>query len=373
MKHPKRWLAVAALTTTSVLGGLVGMGGAEAVSPQVGTFCANSGTVVGAGATFQTNVQATFKADYQDRCNQLGRAPGSLTYNGGGSGAGRSQFCSGTVQYGASDEPFDVAEKASCHSGAAFNQFPVALGAVTISYNAPTGCALPSPLNLTAAQVSGIFKGTITNWSSIVSTCSAALSRVVRSDSSGTTYVFKDFLSKRDSSWATYKTNANNTVWPGTPAPLTGSGNGGVASVVNSTDGSVGYVELSSAFSNGLTWANVENSAGTFESPVEADGAANCTTAAATAVLPTSTDGDWSGVSITDGLVGYPICSFTYLLIWTDASATIGASAGQEQMLADLVDIAIDAKTQADLRAKHYGFLPHNALAVDHAGALSLH
>lgn len=260
--------------------------------------------LTGAGATFPYPLYSQWFDAYH-------RATGTrINYQSIGSGGGIRQFAEGTVDFGATDGPM-TDEQIAAVDGDVLH-IPTALGAVVLTYNLP---ALgETRLKLDGAAIAGIFSGEITRWDddrlAQLNPGAALPDREIvpvhRSDGSGTTYIFTDYLAKVSPGWAENFGAGTSVSWP---SGLGGKGNEGVTQQVKQTEGAVGYVELIYATSNQLAYAEVRNAAGNFVAP-----SLRTVTAAAEQELGDTTD---FRVSITDapGAEAYPIASFTWLLI----------------------------------------------------------
>ena len=221
-----------------------------------------SGTLNGSGSSFQLIFQQTAIQNFKSI------EPGvSVNYGGGGSGKGRTDLASGVVQFAGSDSPIPSAEVAN-FKGKTVLYFPVVIGPITLSYNLSS---LSKPLQLSAPVIANIFQGKITNWDNSaiaadnpgVKLPSEPIAIAVRSDSSGTTANFSLFLEQATTAWTL---GSSSTIkWPGTARA--GNGNGGVASIVKSTPGSIGYVDYSDAKGAGLTYASIKNKDGNYIAP----------------------------------------------------------------------------------------------------------
>jgi phosphate transport system substrate-binding protein len=234
-----------------------------------------------------------------------------INYGGGGSGQGISQLTAGTVDFGASDMPMKDAQVAAMKVKPL--HLPTVLGAVVITYNIP---GVTAELKLTPEAIAGIFMGTIKKWNDPklvadnpgVKLPGDEIIPIHRSDASGTTFVFTDYLSKVSPEFKS-KVGADTKVsWP--VEGLNGNGNAGVAGYVKQTPNSVGYVELIYALQNKMAFAQVKNAAGTWVKP----SLESVTEAAAAAAKDMPAD---FRVSITNaaGKNAYPISTFTWLLI----------------------------------------------------------
>ena len=261
-------------------------------------------TINAAGATFPAPIYQKwfeeFKAAHPDV---------QINYQPIGSGGGINQLTQGTVDFGASDMPMTDDQIKGVRIKPL--HFPTVLGADVITYNIPN---VNAALKLTPEAIAGIFLGKITNWDDQkikadnpgVNLPRHAIEVVHRSDGSGTTFVFTDYLSKVSPEWKS-KVGANTSVqWP---TGLGGSGNAGVAGLIKQTPYSVGYVELIYAVQNKMPYGDVKNAAGKFVKP----GFESVTAAAQNSKGLAE---DFRG-SITDagGAGAYPISSYTWLLI----------------------------------------------------------
>lgn len=233
-----------------------------------------------------------------------------VNYASVGSGAGIGQLLAGTVDFGASDGP--MSDEQLAQAKIKVLHFPTVLGAAVPTYNVP---GVSGELNFTQKAIAGIYLGTITKWSDAeltkanpgVKLPNDDIVVIHRSDGSGTTYIWTNFLSKVSPEWASkigFKTSVN---WP---VGLGGKGNEGVSGLVKQTPDSIGYVELIYAIQNKMSYGKVENAAGKF---IKAD-LDSVSAAAAGAAKDMPAD---FRVSITNapGATSYPISSFTWLLI----------------------------------------------------------
>jgi phosphate transport system substrate-binding protein len=210
-----------------------------------------SGTLNGSGSTFQTTFQETASSSFKSVQPNM-----TVNYGSGGSGKGRTDLASGVTNFAGSDSPIPAAETAN-FKGKTVLYFPVVIGPITLSYNLS---GLSKPLQLSAPVIASIFQGKITSWNNSaiaadnpgVTLPSTPITIVVRSDSSGTTQNFSLFL--MDATPSTWTLGSSSTIkWPSTARA--GNGNGGVASAIKSTPGSIGYVDYSDAKASGLTWS----------------------------------------------------------------------------------------------------------------------
>jgi phosphate transport system substrate-binding protein len=280
-------------------------------SREGGAASARSGSVdlTGAGATFPYPLYSKWFSDY---AAQKGV---KINYQSIGSGGGIRQLSEGTVDFGASDSPMSDEDIAKAKGP--IMHFPTVLGAVAVTYNLP---ALSAPLKLSGDVLADVFAGRITKWNDPrIASLNAGVSLpgddilvVHRSDGSGTTFVFTDYLAAVSPSWASGPGRGKEVPWP---VGLGGKGNEGVAGQVKQTPGAIGYVELAYAKQNNLSTAAIRNAAGNFVPPTPEG-----MTAAAAAVsgnLPADTDYRLTIVNAA-GADAYPISSFTWILVYRD-------------------------------------------------------
>ncbi len=262
-------------------------------------------SLTGAGASFPDPIYKKWFSEHNKKTGV------QINYQAAGSSAGIRQFTAGTVDFGATDGPM-TAEQMTAVKGQVVH-IPTVLGAVVVTYNLPA--VGQTPLKLSGTVIADIFLGKITKWNDRALTAlnpgvalpSADILVVRRSDGSGTTFIFTDFLSKISPDWKAKVGTGQSVNWP---VGLGGTGNAGVTQQVRQTPGSIGYVELVYAEQNKLPSASIMNSTGAFIRPsLEA-----VTAAAGSAKFDANTD---FRVSITNapGAKSYPISSFTWLLI----------------------------------------------------------
>jgi phosphate transport system substrate-binding protein len=276
------------------------LGAAAMVAAQSGTVLLNA-----AGATFPYPIYSKWFDVYHTAHPNT-----QINYQSIGSGGGIRQLQAGTVDFGASDGP--MSDEQLAQSKFKILHFPTVLGADVPSYNI---AGVTGELNFTQKALAGIFLGTITKWNDPeltkanpgVNLPSADIVVVHRSDGSGTTYIWTDFLSKVSDEWKNKVGKGTSVNWP---VGLGGKGNEGVSGLVKQTPNAIGYIELVYAAQNNIAFGKVQNAAGKF---VKAD-LAGVTAAAAGAAKNMPDD---FRVSITNapGATSYPIASFTWLLI----------------------------------------------------------
>jgi phosphate transport system substrate-binding protein len=260
------------------------------------------------GATFPYPMYSKWFDEYHKKFSNI-----AINYASIGSGGGIAQVTAGTVDFGASDGPMSDEQIKAFQDkrGSAILHFPTVLGAAVPTYNIP---GVTAQLNFTGEALAGIFLGKITKWNDpVIALANPGVTLpsnnivvVHRSDNSGTTYIWTDYLSKVSNDWAKKPGRGTSVDWP---VGLGGKGNEGVSGSVQQTANSVGYVELIFAVQNKMTYGKVKNAAGEFVLASLAG-----VTAAAAAMKDMPED---FRVSITNapGKGVYPISSFTWLLI----------------------------------------------------------
>ena len=264
--------------------------------------------LTGAGATFPLPLYSKWFSDYAAKTGVR------INYQSIGSGGGIRQLSEQTVDFGATDAPMTDDELAKAKGGPIVH-IPTVLGAVVITYNLPD---LAQPLNLTGELVADIFLGRVKKWNDSrivalnpgVTLPNRDLLVVHRSEGSGTTYVFTDYLSTVSTAWKTGPGKGKDVNWP---VGLGARGNEAVSGQVKQTPGSIAYVELAYANQNRLPVASIKNAAGKFVRPsIEAITAA---AAGAASRLPPNTDYRLSIVNA-PGADAYPISSFTWIIAY---------------------------------------------------------
>src|SRR6202022_387653 len=259
--------------------------------------------LTGAGATFPYPLYSKWFDEYAKLTGV------KINYQSIGSGGGIRQLSEATVDFGASDSPMSDAELAKAKFGPILH-IPTVLGAVVITYNIP---ALSAPLNLTPQAIADIFAGKVTKWNDAriaalnpgVSLPNSDILVVHRSDGSGTTYIFTDYLTAAAPSWKAIG-KGKEVSWP---AGLGAKGNEGVAGQVKQTPGSIGYVELFYAIQNKMPYGAVQNKSGKFlKATLES------VTAAAAGAAKAMPDDFRVSIVNAPGAGAYPISTFTWLL-----------------------------------------------------------
>ena len=268
---------------------------------------ASGGTINGAGATFPQPIYSEWAARFKEKTGI------TVNYQGIGSGGGIAQFTAGTVDFGATDSPMEDAEIKAAEKKGQPVHVPTVLGAVTISYNVN---GVDKGLKLDGKTAADIFLGKITKWddpaikslNSGVNLPGADITVCHRSDESGTTKNFLQFLADYSPEWAKGPGVDKSVKWPtGTGA----KGNDGVAGCIKQTDGAIGYVEQAYALQNNFTYASVKNKAGKFIEPsLEA-------TSAAADGIKVPADLRFTTIN-SDSPSAYPISAITFLLVYQD-------------------------------------------------------
>jgi phosphate transport system substrate-binding protein len=305
-------------------------GGSSSGSSSGGGAAKAGGTINGAGATFPAPV-------YQEWAARFKESDGTtVNYQGIGSGGGIAQFSAGTVDFGASDSAMKDDEIATARKkGSDPVHVPTVLGAVTISYNVG---GVEQGLKLDGKTAADIFLGKVKKWNDpeIASQNSGVklpgdnITVCHRSDESGTTGNFTQFLADYSPAWKSGPGVDKSVKWPtGTGA----KGNDGVAGCVKQTKGSVGYVEQAYALQNKFSTAAVKNKAGNYVEP-----SLQATSDAATGVTPPA-DLRFSTINAT-GDQAYPISAVTFLLVWQDMCKA-GVQANQAKLVKDWLGYAL--------------------------------
>ena len=270
-------------------------------------------TLTGAGATFPFPLIDLWRVEYNNVHDNV-----NLNYQSIGSGGGIKQHIERTVNFAASDKPMSKAERELAPGTL---HIPESIGGVVLVYNLPE---IPNKgLKLTADTIAGIFLGEITKWNDPAITAEnpdlnlpdKEIVTAHRSDGSGTTFIFTDYLTTISSTWDEQIGKGKSVPWP---LGLAAAGNEGVAAIVKSTEYSIGYVELAYAFQTSMSYASIQNA----EKSAFVEPSLDSISAASSGVadtLPAAED-SWVGISLVNvpGSDSYPIASFTYLLVYDD-------------------------------------------------------
>ena len=306
--HRKRFTAGIALAAIAVLAAACSSSSTTSGSSSGSSL---SGTLNASGSSFQLPFQQAAIQQFKSVQPNM-----TVNYGGGGSGKGRSDLAAGVVQFAGSDSPIPSTETAN-FKGKTVLYFPVLVGPITVSYNLS---GVSSGLKLTPTVIANIFQGKITKWNDSAITSinpgvklpSSAISLAVRADSSGTTANFSLFLMTAVPSVWTLGSSSTIT-WPS--SAHAGNGNGGVAQIIKSTPGSIGYVDFADAKAAGLTYASVQNKSGTYVAPSPTSASA---AAAAVTVAPDLTfHAVWSSAP-----GAYPITYQSWVLVYEKQSSS---------------------------------------------------
>jgi phosphate transport system permease protein/phosphate transport system substrate-binding protein len=306
-------------------------------------------TINGAGATFPFPLIDTWRVDYQKV------QPGvNINYQSIGSGGGVKQFTEKTVDFGASDAPLTQNESKKA-SGAV--HIPETIGSVVAAYNIPS---IPDKgLKLSGEVLADIYLGKITKWNdpkiqSLNTDKTLPGDDIVvvhRSDGSGTTFVWTDYLSSVSTAWKDQLGKGKSVEWPtGIGAP----GNEGVANAIKGTPNTIGYIELSYALTTNTPFAFIQNKEGKFVEP-----SLESTKAAVQSYVSTlpKGDGDWSNVTLVNavGADSYPIASFSYILLYKEMSTDPNLDQAKAKSLVDFISWAI---TDGQKAAESLDYVP---------------
>lgn len=281
----------------------------------------------GAGATFPYPLYSKWISEYNKLNSTI-----KIDYQSIGSGGGIKQIKEQTVDFGATDAPMTDEQQKTLKKP--IIHIPTTLGAVVTCYNLPS---VNSELKLTPESLTAIFLGEIKKWNDPkiveanpnINLPDKDITVVHRSDGSGTTAVFVDYLSKISPIWAKEVGKGTSVDWP---VGLGGKGNEGVTGQIKQIEGTIGYVELVYALQNKLPFASIKNKAGKFIVPN-----IDSVTAAATGAMSQMPDDMRLSITNADGEESYPIASYTYLLIYQDTQSKVKA-----QALADFLKWSIN-------------------------------
>jgi phosphate ABC transporter phosphate-binding protein len=332
-----------------------------AMSMHASAQTSQSYTITGAGSTFVFPLMDNWRVEYNKIHPEI-----TLNYQSIGSGAGIKLLEQKSVDFGASDAPLSTTDM---QKAPGVLTIPESIGGITIAYNLP---GIDKGVKLTGPVIAQIFMGNITSWNdpAIVNLnpeTSLPNQKIVvahRSDGSGTTYAFTDYLSKISPDWMTKVGQGKSVPWP---VGTGGQGNAGVANIVKTTPYAIGYVELAYVFQNKMTYAFVQNADGNaFVEPTLDSVAADA--AAAGGNLPIA-DGDWSKVSIVNepGNNSYPISTLTYVMIYKDLSTVNGETQDKSTQVLDFLNWIINDGQQY-ASGLLYVPLPDSIKKIDETG-----
>jgi phosphate transport system substrate-binding protein len=305
--------------------------------------------LTGAGSTFDYPFFSKAFYTYSQKNPNV-----TVNYQSIGSGGGIQQFTAKTVDFGATDVPMNAQELA--RAGQPVLQIPVTLGGAAIAYNLP---GVTQQVRLTRQTVADIYLGTITKWSDpAIAKTNAGLKLpdmpivvVHRSDGSGTSYIFTDFLSHVSSEWKSKVGVGKSVSWPA-PSAVGAKGNEGVAGQIRSTPGAIGYVELAYVIENNMPAALLQNRAGRWVSITPE------TVAAAAATKPEVSATNFSIVDAA-GADSWPIAGYSWVVVFKRPS-----DAARGRMVHDVLAWLVGPEGQANAKAVGYVPLPPNVQAT---------
>ncbi|OKZ17674.1 MAG: phosphate ABC transporter substrate-binding protein PstS [Butyricimonas synergistica] len=303
-------------------------------------------SISGAGATFPLPFYNLAFKTYQDKTGN------SITYGGIGSGGGIRSLKDKIVDFGGSDAY--LSDKEMGEMPAAVVHIPTCMGAVVLAYNLPG----VDNLKLTGDIIADIYLGKITKWNDSriaainpgVNLPDKAMSPVYRSDGSGTTFVFSDYMTKVSPEWAEKIGTGKSLKWP---VGMAAKGNPGVAGVISQTEGSIGYVGSEYAFAMKIQFAQMRNAAGNFITPNT-----ESISAAAKGDMPADTRTMITNSAAPDA---YPISCFTWIILYKEQAYADRNQAQAEETL-KLLNWMLDAEAQALTTKVNYSPLPGKAV-----------
>jgi len=353
-KGGRTWIAVVAMVIVVVVivaavlsGGLLSSGHGK-----------NSVAINGAGATFPMPLILKWASEYYNKTDNKIK----INYGGGGSGAGITQIKDKHIDFAGSDAPLSANDSSTY----GLVHIPETLGAVVVGYNEPG----LQTLRLDGPTLARIFMKNITTWNDPgiaalnpgVALPSDQITTVVRSDSSGTTFVFSGYLTVVSNEFATLYGQGKSVSWSDA---IGANGNPGVTQTIKTTPHSIGYIELAYAIANNVPFAQLKNHDGNFVSA-----SLETTSAAASSATLPAGDGDWSHVSILDapGVNAYPIASFTYILIYKELyndQSKMNKTAAKA--LTDFLWWAVHQEGQSFAPDLYYAQLPSSVTAINEA------
>jgi phosphate transport system substrate-binding protein len=362
LKRRKKKMKTAYTITMVIVAIAIVVGGAAAY-----TFLSQATVKLnGAGATFPYPLLNAMITKYTTQVETNVQ----INYQSIGSGGGISALKSKTVDFAASDAPLTASDMASAPNTL---HIPETIGAVTVAYNLPS---IPSSLHLSGKVIADIFQGTITAWNDSAiqglnpntNLPEKSITTIHRSDGSGTTFIFTSFLSLSSRHWNSTVGQGKSVAWP---VGIGSNGNTGVASTVNGTQYSIGYVELAYALQNGMTVAAIQNPTGNWIQPSLTSTQAAVQSGAASGLPPG--DASWTNVSLlnTPDPNAYPIVSFTYLLEYKELNVIPGMTQERGTALVQFLWYVVhDGQQLAPSLA--YAQLPSNVIQTDEATIQSI-
>ena len=339
--------AVAIIVAAAFATGLVSLGESK-----------ESVALTGAGATFPMPLILKWADEYYNKTDNSVK----VNYGGGGSGAGITQIKDKNVDFAGTDAPLSATDSTTY----GLVHIPETLGAVVVAYNEPS----LQDLRLDGSTLARIFMKNITTWNDPaiaalnpgVALPTNSITTVVRSDSSGTTFVFSGYLAVVSTEFAESYGQGKSVSWPGA---IGANGNPGVTQTIKTTSHSIGYIELAYAIANDVSFAELKNHDGNF-----VNASLETTSAAASSATLPAGDGDWSQVSVLDapGANAYPIASFTYLLIYKELyndESKMNKTAARA--LLDFLWWCVHTEGQSYAPSMYYAELPASVVAINEA------
>ncbi|WP_282014131.1 phosphate ABC transporter substrate-binding protein PstS [Marinifilum flexuosum] len=304
-------------------------------------------TITGAGATFP---QPFYNKIFKSYTKEKGLL---VTYGGIGSGGGIRSLKDKIVDFGASDAFLN--DKKLADMPAEVLHVPTCLGAVVAAYNLPG----KPELKFTPELMEGVFMGKINKWNDAkiaavnpgVELPDMEITVVYRSDGSGTTFIFSDYMSKVSADWKEQIGAGKALKWP---VGIGAKGNPGVAGTISQTEGAIGYIGSEYAFAMGIPIASIQNKAGNFILP-----SVESVSASAKGEMPADTR---VSLTNTDAADGYPISSFTWLILYKEQNYN-DRSADQAAQTIKLIEWVVSPEAQKETTKVHYAPLPEAAVA----------
>ncbi len=326
--------------------------GALAVAAALSAPAAAATQLTGAGATFPYPFFSKAFYVYNQKNPDV-----TVNYQSIGSGGGIQQFIAKTIDFGASDVPMNASELA--RAGQPVLQVPDTLGGEAIAYNLP---GVNATIRLTRQVIASIYLGTILKWNDSqiaklnrgVTLPDMPIVVVHRSDGSGTTYIFTDFLSHVSADWKSKVGTGKSVSWPA-PSAVGAKGNEGVAGQVRSTPGAIGYVELAYVVENHMPAAMLQNKAGKWLA---------CSPETIAAAAATKTDVSPTNFSIVDaaGAESYPISGYSWLMVYKKP-----ADPSRAKLVYGVLSWLVGPQGQANAKSVDYVPLPLNVQAAAQA------
>lgn len=328
-------------------------------------------TILGAGSTFAQQLMGQWATNYHTN---------TLVYNPVGSGAGITQITAKTIAFGASDAPLNATQQTAAPG---LLTMPETAGAVSVIFHfSGVTFHLGDSLNLTGAVLAKIYLGTVSWWNDTsitslnpgVTLPMAQIAAFHRSDGSGTSYAFTQFLSADSPTWMTSIGYSTLPKWPQTPLGGGGKGSSGISLDVVQTANSIGYVDLGYAANNQISYAAIQNPSGKNIVPTANNTAAAIADVLGTTSLPAGT-ASWSSVSMINagGTKDYPIATLSYMLFYQKADANgLILNSGDASSFVNFLNWTINPVAQAFAGQLLYVPLPNGVVTADEASLASM-